>query len=78
MDRRTKTHGIRPLGGRTGAALLNFYRAPTPELIRVRREASSLSRQLQAALANFPQRVCRTLGVATPHKGEHKKRENGF
>ena len=32
-------------------------------------EASSLSRQLQADLADFTQRVCRTLGVAIPHKG---------
>ena len=27
---------------------------------------------------NFPQRVRRTLGVATPHKGEHTKARNGF
>ena len=53
-------------------------RAPTPELETVPREASSLSRHLQAGLADFPQRVCRTLGVATPHKvGKQETRETG-
>ena len=56
VDRRTYTNVVfRPLRGRTGAVPLKFKRAPTPELVMVPREASSLSRQLQADLADFPQ-----------------------
>ena len=55
------------------AALVRLSLAATPELATVPREASSLSRQLPADLADFPQRVCRTLGVATPRKGRGKR-----
>ena len=55
---------------------LNFDGHQTPELVV---SGTRRSRQLQADLADFPQGVCRTFGVATPHKGKHtKKGETGF
>ena len=54
--------------------LFEVLMGTNPRTGTVPREASSLSRQLQADSADLPRRVRRTLGVATPHKGENKKR----
>ena len=71
--------GVRP--HRSGT--FQVQRAPLPELaLKVPREASSLKLLREKVrrrpwTTNFPQRVRRTLGVATPHKGEHSKGETG-
>ena len=57
---------IRPEGGRTGAAFFKF-KGPQGGLFP---EAPSGSKSTR-------KRVRRTLGVATPHKGEHTKGETG-